>query len=108
MLRWALAIGRTRAELERSVTSAEVAEMLAFERLEPFGSLHDEQMHGQVCATVANVQRDSKRKRTPFVASDFMASLRRALGDTEIVLTDKKAMSTLILDRVFGGRRKGG
>jgi hypothetical protein len=66
-----------------------MTEMMAFERLEPFGALHQELMLGQVCAVIANVHRDSKRRSDPFAPQDFMPGLRKALGQgTDAILLD--------------------
>ena len=85
----------------------EIAEAMAFERLEPFGALHIEAMFGQVCATVANVHRDPKRKRDAWAPRDFMSSLARALDryrdeDEPVILDDPEAMSRLIKASIFG------
>lgn len=78
MLRWALAIGRTPRELLASVTSAEMTEMMAFDQLEPFGSLADEFRLGQIAAVAANVNRNEERRPEPFTAADFMPALAAA------------------------------
>ncbi len=75
MLRWALAVGRTPTELLAAVTSEDVTEMMAFERLEPFGALHMEAMFGRVCSATVNLH--VPRDREPTAPSDFMPSLRR-------------------------------
>lgn len=76
--------------------------MLAFERLEPFGALHDEQMHGAICALTANINRNPK-KTGVFSPGHFMAALGRAMKiDEPILLKDKRSMSELIASKVFG------
>ncbi len=102
-----MALGRTPRELLASVTSAEITEAMAFERLEPFGSLHAEFLAGQVCATLANLQRDPRQRSQPWTASDFMPALARALADagprnTPSHVDDPEAMSRLIKSAVFG------
>lgn len=82
--------------------------MLAFERLEPFGGLHDEQMHGAICALTANMNlKKGAEVRTP---GHFFAALGKAMKIGQpIHLEDKKAMSALIMDKVFRftGKKRG-
>ncbi len=80
--------------------------MIAYSNLEPFGALADEFRFGQVCATVANVQRDSKSKPQPWTPRDFMPALERAMRGYERVtqatlLSDPKAQSNLIRTAIF-------
>jgi hypothetical protein len=89
------------------VTSEEITEMMAFERIEPFGSLHDEFMHGQVWAVVANTHRDTAKRPQPYAPSDGMPALGRALGkgdDKPILLDDKDAQSKLIASLIRTSR----
>lgn len=82
--------------------------MMAFERLEPFGPLHQEFLFGQLCATLANVHRDPQKRSKAWEPRDFMPALSRALdlahpGDDEpIFIEDPVAMSNLIRAKVFG------
>ncbi len=86
-----------------SMTSAQFVEWIAFYELEPFGSLHEEQMAGQICAAVVNGYRDPKKD--PLRPSDFFSPLKREVGedsDEPILLDDPEAQSQLIKARVFG------
>ena len=60
---------------------------MAYERLEPFGPLASDLRSGQVCATVANVQRGPKTE--PYGASDFMPALRRAMDRDKPVVAQE-------------------
>ena len=75
---WANHVHRTPGELLAAVTSADITEMMAFERIEPFGALHMEYMLGRVCATLVNV--NLREDATPFDPTDFMPALRRAVA----------------------------
>lgn len=55
---------------------AEIVEMMAFERLEPFGDLVQQFIGGQIAATVANVNRNPDKTPAPYRADDFMPALR--------------------------------
>lgn len=78
--------------------------MMAFEGLEPFGSLHTEQMFGQVCATLL-APHMTKGKKPPS-PSDFFPALRRFLDgyrpEGAILLDDLEAQSQLIKQQIFG------
>lgn len=79
--------------------------MLAFERLEPFGALHEEQMAGAICALTANMS--LKKGVEPRTAGHFFAALGKAMKIGQpIHLEDKKAMSTLIMEKVFRFKAK--
>lgn len=80
---------------------------MAYERIEPFGTLHDELMAGQICAVTANVHRDPKRHPEPWKPSDFGPSLKRHMGQSEaILLDDAEAQSALLANSLFGGLTK--
>lgn len=101
-----MAIGRTPRELLAQVTSEDITEMMAFERLEPFGALHLEFLAGQVCATLANINRDPKQRAEAWQARDFMPALDRNLQRHEraqgpVFIDDPEAMSALIKERIF-------
>lgn len=100
-----MALSRTPRELLSSVTSTDITEMMAFERLEPFGGLAHDFRAGQIAAVIANTHRDPDRHPDAFTADDFMPSLRdaRERAAPPVLLTDVDAQSAL-LDRVlFGG-----
>jgi hypothetical protein len=104
-LRWALAAGKAPRELAQWVTSEDVTEMIAFSRLEPFGALHDEQMHGAICALTANMNR--KRGSDPMSSGNFFAALGREMKIGQpVFVEDKKAMSTLLMEKVFRFKKK--
>lgn len=50
--------------------------MMAFERLEPWGTLHAEYLAGTVCATTANIH--LPRDAQAMTADDFMPALHSA------------------------------
>lgn len=59
------------AELEETITAAEVDEWMAFARTMPFGERGAYWRHGVACALLANLHRDPKKSR-PFKPADFM------------------------------------
>lgn len=86
IFRWAREISRTPAELLATTTSAEITEMMAYERLEPFGPMALQHAAGQIAAVVANVNRNPEEHPEPFRAADFMPALRRAMDGYPDVL----------------------
>ena len=45
---------------------------MAYARLEPFGSEADDHRLAQLLALIANVNRDPKRRKTPWTPEDFL------------------------------------
>ena len=45
---------------------------MAYARLEPFGSEADDHRLAQLLALIANVNRDGKRRKTPWTPEDFL------------------------------------
>ena len=45
---------------------------MAYARLEPFGSEADDHRLAQLMALIANVNRDPKRRKTPWTPDDFL------------------------------------
>jgi hypothetical protein len=86
------------------VTNADIVEMMAFERIEPFGALADEYRLGTIPATFANVNRG--KDDDPYEPADFMPALRKALGrdEVKVVGQDLSAdqLSALIDAQIFG------
>lgn len=58
MFTLALALGRTVAELERTLTSSEFSEWMAYYELEPFGAWRDNLHAAQIAALLYNVNRE--------------------------------------------------
>lgn len=64
---------------------------MAYERIEPFGPLHDDFRAGQIAAAVTNATSTGQKA---FVASDFMPSLRTPV----LEIKDPEARSQAILN----------
>lgn len=65
LFRLAETLGRTVAELKRTMTASELSYWIARERIEPIGNW---KQTGQICATLANLW----TKKGGFKAEDFM------------------------------------
>jgi hypothetical protein len=90
-----------------SVTSADITEMLAYSELEPWGPLQADFRAGQICATLANVNRDPRARAEAWAARDFFPSLDRAMSSiprasAAVLLDDPQAQSDLIKQAIFG------
>lgn len=59
-------------ELLARIDSRELSEWGAYYRLEPWGTEVDDYRSGVVASTIANVNRDPKQRRQPFVPEDFV------------------------------------
>lgn len=74
-------------ELLARLDSAELAEWMAYARLEPFGPLAEEQRSGIIVSTLANVHRPAKR--TAYRPEDFFAALKAESRRRQGPLRDK-------------------
>jgi hypothetical protein len=87
-----------------SLTSYQVAEWIAFSSLEGLVEERADFRAGQICSTLANIQR-AKKEDQVFEPGDFFASLRPHEVDVEnegVLLDDADAQSKLIMAVVFG------
>ena len=58
--------------LSEELTEDELVHWMAYFELEPFGEAADWYRHGDRQAITANINRDKKKKPTPFKHSDFL------------------------------------
>jgi hypothetical protein len=72
-----LHLGCTVAHLEENLSAKEYGEWVEFFNLEPFGWEAQCYSSGIVAATIANVNRDAKKKPKPFEAIDFVPGAKR-------------------------------
>ncbi len=66
----------TRHELMARMSVSEFYEAMLLEQLEPFGERGEYYRAGMICATIANVQRDPKKRATPYTPEDFFPMLK--------------------------------
>jgi hypothetical protein len=94
-------------EMLARIDSHELTEWRAFYELEPFGGLIEDQRHGIATATLANVNRDSKRKLDAYEPRDFIPwheSHRKPPEPT--LLADPKQHAQLVKRTLFGSLLK--
>lgn len=78
-----MALGRPDVDgLLGELSSTQLAEWLAYFRLEPFGEERDDLRMGIVASTIANVNRSAKRRK-PYQPEDFMPRFEDAEDDEE-------------------------
>ena len=68
----------TVAELLQRVSSRELGEWMAYERIEPFGETRADLRVGMLTSLTANINR--KKGATPFTPQDFMPFLDRPVS----------------------------
>lgn len=89
-------------DLLACVSVADIVEMMAFDRLEPFSALAAYDQAGTVAATIANVNRG---KDSPaYLPEDFMPVLRQTTEPTQARGADlsPEELSNLIDAQIFG------
>ena len=73
----ALKLGMLPSVFLRSVSSRELATLLAYHKLSPVDDSRGDLQAGIVASVIANVNRDQKRRPTPFSPVDFMPYERK-------------------------------
>jgi hypothetical protein len=73
----------TVGELLERIDSRELSEWQIYFDMEPFGEERADLRAGIVAATIANVNRDAKRRKKPFRPQDFMPSFGKRVERAE-------------------------
>ena len=71
----ALRLGRTKREMLATVSSYDLAEMIAYNRIQPIGELRADLRAGIVASTLANIHRGKNREA--YTPQDFMPYIVR-------------------------------
>lgn len=90
----------TVGELLGRISSQELTEWMAYSQVEPWGEDRADLRAGIVAATVANAQRDKKRKHSPYKAKDFIPQFGRRRGKS----TEDLLRYVEHLNLAFGGK----
>lgn len=69
----------------RNMSSTQLLEWMAFYNLEPFGYQADRGLTAQICAVLAEINRDPKKRSEPFTPADFLPA-----DDTQEELTEEQ------------------
>jgi hypothetical protein len=70
-------------ELQERVTSREFAEYWAFHELSPIGPERDDLRAGVVASTIANANRNPKKRSRPYTAAEFTPQFGAPAADEE-------------------------
>ncbi|WP_425199362.1 phage tail assembly protein T [Paraburkholderia tuberum] len=82
---------------------------MAFSQVEPFGSHYDDLRAGVIASMLANVNRNTKVRREPFDALDFIPwnDHHRDAETAEPLLLDDPEAHSAMIDRMLFPRRNG-
>ena len=70
----------TVGELLARISSRELTEWMVYAQVEPFGEERGDLRAGIVASTIANVNRDAKKRRKPFEPEEFMPKFGKEEG----------------------------
>lgn len=100
MIRYGLALGRTPSEARATLSPADVAELIAFERLEgPVGAARGDLQAGVVAATVVNANPYRAKDARPVTPDEFVP-------DWDGTRKERRGRSSLEAWRALGRRLK--
>jgi len=68
----------THADLMERISGEELQAWMAFYQIEPFGEQRADYRTGIVASTIANANRDPKKRRNPFRPEDFLPEFQPA------------------------------
>jgi hypothetical protein len=85
--RYALAVGWPVPLLKRIMTSRDISEAMAYERLQPIGEARADFRAGIIASVIANINR--KQGAKPFTPSDFMPEFGAKKRKQSSVLVEK-------------------
>lgn len=88
------------AELQERVSSREFAEYWAHFQLEPWGVEREDLRAGIVASTIANANRDPKKRAKPFTPDQFMPQSADPAEDEEV---DEEAEHARRIDELMAG-----
>lgn len=84
------------------ISAPEFNEWMAYAELEPFGEDVASWRAGLVAATIANVNRDAKKRPSPYQPSDFMPEEPKTPQEQQKDLQDR--INAMMMS--FGGKTK--
>ncbi len=90
-------------ELLNRISSRELTEWMAFYQLEPWGTETEDWRAGLISSTIANANRDQKRRRKPYEPQDFMPRRDIVVVKREEQTWEEQAHIIEMWARMFGG-----
>jgi len=97
-------LGMTVGELLARASSRELAEWMAFAQLEPIGARRGDYQAAQVAQVIANVNRDTKKRRKPYPVEDFLLAWEDPEEPAERQSVEEQLRIVEMLNAAFGGR----
>jgi len=88
----------TLAEAQARISAREFAEWMAYYTLEPWGQERGDLRAGIVAATIANANRDAKKRKKPFKPQEFMPQFDKR----EQTVDEQLAMARMITEALGG------
>ena len=89
------------------MSSRELAEWMAFFELEPWGTEVEDWRAGLIASTVANANRDQKRRRRPYEPQDFMPRRDIRSKETEEQSVEDQIAIVEMWARLLGNQEGG-
>jgi hypothetical protein len=78
----------------RSISAEQFAEWAAYDTLEPFGEWRDDWRSAEIVTMIANVNRDTKKRKEPYKTTDFLVKFgERSEEETKTRQTPKEQLS---------------
>lgn len=88
------------------MSSREFAEWAQFYELEPWGEERADIRSGIVASTIANANRDAKKRKKPFTVEDFMPRFGQPARPAKRQQTWQEQLAIVeMLNEAFGGTR---
>lgn len=97
-------------ELQERISSAEFVEYMASYQLDQRGGHYDDLRAGAIAAMIANVNRDTSKRETPYGILDFIPWNETRQVDEDVVaagpvlLDDPDQQTALLLTTLFPGK----
>jgi hypothetical protein len=85
------------------IGSREFSEWMAYFRLEPFGAEREDMRAGIIAATIANANRDPKKRPKPFTPGDFMLKFGEEYREPEVLSPEETLKRVIQLHEAMGG-----
>lgn len=100
-------MGMPVVEAQARISSAEFAEWMAYAQLEPFGQGREDTRAGVIASLIANANRDTDKRSTPFGPEDFFPNLGEGAAPAQQEQTPEEqlAIMQMITDAMSRGNR---
>lgn len=91
----------TVSELLNRISSRELAEWQAYDQIDPIGEARADLRAGIVASTVANVNRDPKKRTRPYKPADFMPDFDKAEREPD---WQRMLQQAMMINAAYGGK----